>query len=253
MIFYFSATGNCKYVASEIAKEIGEEIVSITDCINKNIYKFKLKNNEKIGFVTPTYFWGLPTIVCDFFDRFELELENSYKPYIFHVTTFGSSSGQTNNIVMNYLDKKKLILNGKFAVLMPDTWTPIFDLSDKVKVDKINQNAEEQITIIKKQIKENQNGDFGKLKVPKILVKLFYSLYESFRKTKKFKVEDSCIGCKICAKNCPIGAIEIQNQKPVWVKDKCVLCLGCLHHCPKFSIQYGKKTKKHGQYVNPNI
>ena len=28
------------------------------------------------------------------------------------------------------------------------------------------------------------------------------------------------------------------------------MCLACLHHCPKFAIQYGKNTKKHGQYVH---
>lgn len=37
------------------------------------------------------------------------------------------------------------------------------------------------------------------------------------------------------------------------VEDGCVMCLGCLHRCPKFAIQYGKNTKKHGQYTNPNV
>ena len=44
-----------------------------------------------------------------------------------------------------------------------------------------------------------------------------------------------------------------RSIKTVWVKDKCVMYLGCLHRCPKFAIQYGKKTKKHGQYTNPNV
>ena len=52
-------------------------------------------------------------------------------------------------------------------------------------------------------------------------------------------------------KKCPVQAIEMQSGKPVWVKEKCVMCLGCLHRCPKFAIQYGKNTKKHGQYLHP--
>ncbi|HOO26860.1 MAG TPA: EFR1 family ferrodoxin, partial [Lachnospiraceae bacterium] len=66
-------------------------------------------------------------------------------------------------------------------------------------------------------------------------------------------VEDTCIGCGLCAEKCPVNAIKIQNGKPVWVREQCVMCLKCLHHCPKFSIQYGRHTKKHGQYRNPNV
>lgn len=53
-------------------------------------------------------------------------------------------------------------------------------------------------------------------------------------------------------RKCPVNAIEIRDNKPVWMKDKCTMCLGCLHCCPKFAIQYGKNTKKHGRYKNPN-
>ena len=73
------------------------------------------------------------------------------------------------------------------------------------------------------------------------------------RCTSHFWVKDSCIGCGLCSKKCPIHAIEMQHQKPVWVKDKCVMCFGCLHRCPKFAIQYGRNTEKHGQYTNPNV
>ena len=65
--------------------------------------------------------------------------------------------------------------------------------------------------------------------------------------------EDVCIGCGLCAKNCPEQAIRIQAGKPVWVKEKCAACLGCLHRCPKFAIQYGEKTKHHGQYLHPAV
>lgn len=70
----------------------------------------------------------------------------------------------------------------------------------------------------------------------------------------KSLVYEMCIGCGLCARKCPIQAIEIQDKKPVWVKKKCALCFRCLHHCPKFAIQYGNgKTKLHGQYRNPHV
>lgn len=53
MILYFSATGNCKYVASRLAQAEGQETLSIVDCIRESRYAFE---DEVIGIVSPTYF-----------------------------------------------------------------------------------------------------------------------------------------------------------------------------------------------------
>lgn len=63
MILYFSAIGNCKYIAACIAQATEQEMVSIVDCIRENRYIFE---NEMIGIISPTYYWGLPNIVRDF-------------------------------------------------------------------------------------------------------------------------------------------------------------------------------------------
>lgn len=253
MIFYFSATGNCKYVALKIAAETKEETIAISDCVKNQKFIFEVKSDEKIGFVTPTYFWGLPSIVCEFLEKIELRIPGSHRPYIYHMATFGTTTGQTGHMVDEFLKKRGLSLNGRFSVQMPDTWTPIFDLTNKEKIAKINHEAEKQIAEAAGKIKSELSGDFSHRKVPMAAVKLYHPQYEKQRQTKYFMVEDSCIGCGLCAKKCPVAAIEMQTGRPVWVKEKCTLCLGCLHHCPKFAIQYGNKTKNHGQYVNPNV
>jgi Pyruvate/2-oxoacid:ferredoxin oxidoreductase delta subunit/flavodoxin len=253
MIFYFSATGNSKYVALKIAAETKEEPIAITDCVRNQKFIFTVKDKEKIGFIIPTYFWGLPSIVCEFLKKLELQMPDSYQPYIYHVATFGTTTGQTGHMVNEFLRRRDLSLDGRFSVQMPDTWTPVFNLTDKEKIKKINQNAEDQIEEAARKIKRESVGDFSRRKVPMLAVKLYYPMNEKARETKHFVVEDSCIGCGLCAKKCPVQAIEMQNARPVWVKKKCTICLGCLHHCPQFAIQYRKKTKKHGQYVNPNV
>ena len=65
--------------------------------------------------------------------------------------------------------------------------------------------------------------------------------------TKAFRVEDACISCGLCAKDCPVSAIRLVDGRPVW-GDACIHCMACLHGCPVNAIRYGTGTKKKGQY-----
>ena len=250
MIFYFSATGNSKYVAEKISGQTGEKIISIVDCLKNNNFDFEVDKDEKVGFITPVYFWGVPDIISDFLDK--LQLKNYEENYTFLVITYGTTTGQVKNMVKEKLYKNNILLNSCFSVKMVDTWTPVFDLTNKDKLKKIEAKSEIEIKNVCELIDKNNTGDYSKRKIPQFLVNKFYPTYEKSRTTDNFNVDDSCIGCKLCEKKCPVNAIKIIDDKPVWVKEKCTLCLGCIHRCPKFSIDYKEKTKAHGQYLNPN-
>lgn len=52
MILYFSATGNCRYVAERIAEVTGDEIISVTEASEGGRYSFEA---DTVGIITPTY------------------------------------------------------------------------------------------------------------------------------------------------------------------------------------------------------
>lgn len=248
MIFYFSATGNCKHVAERIAAVTGEELVSIAECVKSGCFEFD--GPGSVGIVSPTYMWGLPSIVREFLQRLTLR---STPDYLWFAATYGTTPGQTARFADDILRTKGLALSARFSVKMPDTWTPTFDLSDREKVQRINDAAEVQISAVAQQVLARTVGDFMQRKTPLLTTKLLYGFeYDRMRRTSHFTVEDCCVGCGMCAKNCPVSAIEMQDGRPVWVKDKCVMCLGCLHRCPKFAIQYAGRTRSHGQYQHPS-
>lgn len=245
MIFYFSATGNSRHVAKKIADVLGESAVNITECLKKEFFNFLADKSEKIGFVFPVYNFGLPITVVDFIEKLNLQHCGNF---VFTVATCGGFSGGASKIAKDLLGKKGIDVCAQFSVRMPDTWTPAYDVSDENKNAKINAKADKKIDSIIRKIKACRQGNFDSRRIP--FGEKFYGGYESLRRTSSLSVESDCIGCGLCAKECPVDAIEIQNDKPVWVKEKCAMCLGCLHRCPQFAIQRGENTKKHGQYIH---
>ena len=66
MILYFSATGNCKYVAARLAEADGQEVLSIVDCIREKRFAFE---DETIGVISPAYDWGCRALSRSFWSR----------------------------------------------------------------------------------------------------------------------------------------------------------------------------------------
>lgn len=246
MICYFSATGNCKYVAQRIADALDDKAVSIEEQKPEII----LADGESLGIITPTYWWELPPIMREWLQKLEIKGQG----YIYLVATYGTTPGCCGEDARKILKKRNIDLVASFSVKMPDTWTPIFDLSDPDEVAKQNEDAERYIDAVIEKVKAGMHGNHTEHRMP-YAVRIFTDpMLNAERKTKNLYVEDSCIGCGLCARKCPVQAIEIRDKKPIWVKEQCTLCLRCLHHCPKFAIQYGNgKTKKHGQYRNPHV
>ncbi len=245
MILYFSSTGNCKYIAETLANGLGDRAASISES-----ERICLSEGERLGFVFPTYFWRLPSVVDEYMKKLSVTLANK-APYTFFVATFGTTCGQTGTFMKRHLKKKGISLSAAYSIKTVDDYTVLFDLSDKSKVDAALETEKKQTAAVLQSIKQGKTGNMMKGKLPMIAVVGSGLFYNRARRTKHFRLTDGCISCGICEKECPISAIKIQNGKPVWVKEKCALCLHCLHFCPKFAIQYEDKTQAHGQYKHP--
>lgn len=250
MIFYFSATGNSFYIAKKIKESQNERILDIAKELKKKELNYEIKENEKIGFIFPVYFYGVPNIVIDFVNR--LSINASEKTYIYSIITCGGSTEGANKMFKNVLNMKGLELKGNFSILMPDNYIILSEAADKEKQELIIKNADESIIIINDLVNKEEEGEnVEKGFIPNLITNMAYPFYRKGRKTKKFKADESCIGCSLCEKICPVDAIKVVEGKPEWIKKDCVHCLGCINRCPVKAIQYGRFTKNRRRYVNP--
>lgn len=248
MIFYFSATGNSKHVVDKIIAGTVEKAVSVLDCSLSE--PIEISAGESLGIVSPVYCGGVPYPVVDFLQKANLKVDKN--AYVYFVGTYGNLSGRSGSISGKMLKKNiGRTFDATFSVHMPDTWTPVFDLTDVEAVAQMNVKADVEISEVVARIQVQKKGDFMKDKLPIFMEWIYPSFYKTLSKTSNLKVEDNCIGCGLCEKKCPTKAIHMENSKPTWVKENCIMCLGCLHRCPQFAIQYGDTTKDHGQYLHP--
>ena len=72
MIFYFSATGNSRWAAIQLATKLQEHLVSITDALQGNC-SYTLQNEEPIGLVFPVHGWRPPHIIAEFISKLKIK------------------------------------------------------------------------------------------------------------------------------------------------------------------------------------
>ncbi|MBO7354887.1 MAG: EFR1 family ferrodoxin [Lachnospiraceae bacterium] len=245
MIIYFSGTGNSLYAAKSLLEE-NERLVSMADMIKEKSYDVGLESGERLGLVFPVYFYTVPSIVKDFLEKAEIKNAG----YVFAVITCGGGTAQASAVLKKILAGKGITLSYFRELLMPDNSMLFYQIPGTDKARGRLDDAAKVLADIKKDIEERKTTAIGDNTMISSLIGLGYRLCSG---TKKFYAEDTCTGCGLCARNCPMQVIVMKDKRPVWTEEKCCKCSTCINRCPVKAIQYGKATKKRNRYVNPLV
>jgi ferredoxin len=253
MIFYFSATGNSKYVAERIAAATDDHLVFLRDVIRSRGYQFDVSREKRIGFVCPTYYLGLPSIMTFFLEK--LRLTGYTGQYVYLVLTCGGTTGNAAGQLAKALSSHGITLSAQFGVPMVDNYIPLYPIPEQEELEATLDGAEEYIDEARRVIRAFGTGNYNRCqgKAPHVATAVAYKAYQHGRSTKPFVLGDNCIRCGLCQEICPCGAISLSAGKPFWGKKRCVQCLGCLHRCPVRAIHWKKAEEDKGRYYNPRV
>ena len=284
MIFYFSGTGNTKWVASKLAAATREDLISIApymraDDSSHNLAEpFILKENERLGFVFPVHGWRVPKLVREFISKMKILRDSSdataknkakaddclkNRPFAYCVCTAGDSIGLTienlNKVISLNPSFQALGItevSSSYSLIMPESYIglPFMDVDPKEREIRKKENAAQKLAVVCEEIFDRKEGINRLVKgpIPWFFTKVVGGFFENVLITdKRFHVEkDRCVKCGICANVCPVGDIKGgHGEFPVWLHHKdCLTCFTCYHHCPHHAIEFGNQTQKKGQY-----
>ena len=220
MIYYFTGTGNSRYIARKLHQQLNEDYISMNTLIRNNDHS--LQNIQgTLVFVVPAYAWRIPRIVEEWI----------------RLTAFKD------------VEKKGFNYRGTMEIIMPENYLAMFNTPEDDEAKKIIKQAD---PIIKEAVSYiHQHLPFPGMSLQlkdkfqsSIVNTVFYPL---FVKAAAFYSTDECIGCGLCEKLCPLKNIQIKDHRPVWGKE-CTHCMACIARCPKKAIEYGKKSIGKNRY-----
>jgi len=269
MIFYFSGTGNTRWIAQQLAKATDEELLFIPDEMKKGVMRYELMDGERLGFCFPTHGWQPPRIVREFIRKAQFVKTNTDctdktdvktntndtngTNFVWAVTTCGDNTGKTMDILNRELSKKGLKAETLFSVIMPESYVCLpfmytdTESREREKIEQARQQTEDIAHIIKERERGIELLNQGA--TPRLFSYVIGQYFNKHMITdKKFTVDiDICTRCGKCQRVCPVD--NITGTPPRWLHNgQCTCCLACYHYCPVHAINYGSITRKRDQY-----
>lgn len=232
VILYFTGTGNCLYIARQLAGD-GGECLSIPQLVKEGSYDVEA---DEIGLVYPVYGHMPPNMVRKFIKKAHLKAD-----YLFAVLTYGNRKCSAVEIWDEISRSAGKPFDYISTIVMVDNWLPNFDMNEQLLINKhIPENLERisaDLTARRKwhepvteEEREQHRGFLARSGVDPD--KGFLLRCED-----SFTVTDSCIGCGACVSVCPRGNYALTGTGVAMTGD-CEFCFACIQNCPQKAIRF---------------
>ncbi len=231
MILYFSGTGNTKLAAENLAILMKDKIHNIEQGTPPEI-----SGQETLILAAPLYFWILPGFVMSYLSQ----NPDLSRKELHVVMTCGGALGAGASLIKRQLNQIGFERIFVYPLIMTTNYIPLHRVQSPDIAAKAIQSALARLPEVAENIRQKRSAAVSPLLEPGLPVAQV--IYDSARRTKHFYATSRCIGCGLCERDCPLGAIQLRKGSPEWIKPQCTLCLRCLHRCPTGAVEYGRST-----------
>jgi len=243
--FYFSGTGNSKYIAELFAQNTNSACLSIDE---KTDFSEIIAQHGTIAFCYPIYGSCVPRIMREFVSSIS-QLLHGKKIIIFCTQFLFSGDGARAFSRLLPSEQCTVIYTEHFRMPNNISNFALFPIAGAEKQKKYFMRAEKKMKTvcenIEKGIVKKRGFSFGS-RLLGILQNSHFPAVER-KAAKDVRVRESCIGCGVCVKICPMDNLSLEN-KTIKPKGNCTLCYRCVNICPNKSITvlvHGKVRKQY--------
>lgn len=216
--FYFSPTGGTKKAADILAGGLQGDIVPV----NLTDYRTQLQNftlnREDIAIVAvPSYGGRVPAIAVE-----RLSMLNGHNIRTVLVCVYGNRAYEDTLLELEDTAKQ-----AGFHVIAAGAAIAEHSIARQFASGRPDMKDEKQLSDFAEQIQNKLSA--GNMSTPEIPGNRPYRKAGGTGMIPK--PMKGCTDCKVCAKECPVQAIDYENTKKVNEK-KCISCMRCISVCP---------------------
>jgi len=250
VMFYFSGTGNSKYIAELFCVETGAGLHSIEDGAD---FSRLISTETTVCFCYPVYGSRVPRVMREFAGRYMAALKD--KELIIFCTQM-VFSGDGARAFYGLFPRGYATVGYAEHFLMPNNVCNLFflPLAGKKATERYLKNAGVKMKRVCAEIQRGKIRKRGFNPISRTLgaVQGVFMPGLERRALDRVWVDKSCNGCGMCVTACPMKNF-MRDDGRITTNNNCTMCYRCINLCPKKAISVFVRGKVKRQYKGVNV
>ncbi len=228
-IVCFSPTGTSKAVAQGIAHGVDSDSTEVIDITNPEVRAQSLafSDDELLIIAVPVYMGRVPAVILESLNAIQADGTPAVCVVVYGNRVYDDALLELKNIVAKSgavpVACGAYIGEHSFSSTETPTAHGRPDEDDMAHAKAFGEAAREKLESI------TQIAEIGKVCVPGTYP---YTGSNQLWDVDFIAVSDQCTQCGLCAKVCPVAAVDSQDSALIDV-EKCITCCACIKRCPQ--------------------